>query len=67
MTVSDRLRAKRPPENDDRWEECKIIELKDEKAVVNNESGHVTLELTEELMDLFKSRRNGDIAWFIKK
>ena len=67
MSIGDRLRAKEPPEGDERWNRCSIKELGDEKALVIDEGEEIELKLTPELMDLFKSRMDGKSAWYIKK
>ena len=67
MSVSDRLRAEKPPENDGRWKRCEIVELKSSVAVVKDGGSRLTLELTEELVDLFESRWEDNDAWYIKK
>lgn len=67
MGISDRLRAKKPPEGDERWSKCEIKELKDEKAIVKDQEKEIEIHLTPELMDLFKSRMDGKTAWYIKK
>ena len=67
MSTEDRLRAKEPPEGDERWNKCRIKELGDEKAIVIDEGEEIELTLTPELMDLFKSRKDGKKAWYIAK
>lgn len=67
MAIGDRLRAKRPPKGDERWSKCEIKELKDERAIVKNQNKEIKLNLTPELMELVKSRMDGENAWYIKK
>jgi len=67
MGVRDRLRAKMPPEGDERWEKCELKELLEDTAIVIDEGQEIELELTEELVDLFESRNEGKEAWYIKK
>ena len=67
MSVQDRLRAKEPPEDDQRWKKCRIKELGDEKAQIIDDGEEIEVTLTSELMDLFKSRMEGKTAWYIKK
>lgn len=71
MKVKDRLRAKKPPENDDRWRKCKIIEIGNQIVKIEDKGEKIDLKLTAELIDLFESRVQGDTegstAWYIKK
>lgn len=67
MGIGDRLRAKEPPEGDERWKKCRIKELGDKKALIIDDGEEIELELTSELMDLFKSRMDGKTAWYINK
>lgn len=71
MKIRDRLRANKPPSNDERWNECEIIAIQDQKVEVKHEGKKLNLELTSELISLFKSRVDGEVegstAWYIKK
>lgn len=66
----DRLRAKPPPREKERWSEGVLKEVfeEKEKAVINNGT---ELFLTTELIDLFISRVEGKLegteVWYIKK
>ena len=67
MGIGDRLRAKEPPEGDERWTECRIKEVGDERAIVKDNGEEIVLSLTSELADLFRSRMDGKTAWYIEK
>lgn len=67
MGVKDRLRAKKPPEDDKRWSKCKLKTIKEKEAIVKDQKQEIKLELTSELVKLFKSRMDGENAWYIKK
>ena len=71
MKIQDRLRAKKPSEDDDRWNKCQVISIQDEEVEIKDEDKNLNLELTKELIDLFRSRVDGEIegstAWYIKK
>jgi|APHM01.1.fsa_nt_gi hypothetical protein len=69
MGIQDRLRAKKPPENDERWSKCEILETEDDKArVKDSQTGeNIQVQLTEELVKLFESRMDDETAWYIKR
>lgn len=69
MGIQDRLRAKKPPRNNEKWKKCKILEVEDDKAKVKDlqTEDKIELKLTEELVKLFESRMNDRTAWYIKK
>ena len=67
MGVNDRLRAKKPPEKDDRWKKCEIKEIRKDSVKVNDNGKEIELNLTEALVELFESRKDGKTAYYIKK
>ncbi len=67
MGVTDRLRAKKPPEGDDRWEKCEIKEIRKDSVKINDNGKEIQLNLTEALVELFESRKEGETAYYIKK
>ena len=64
----DRLRAKPPVAEQDKWDEGLLKELEEDKAVLKDGT---ELFLTCELIKLFGSRVDGELegskVWYIKK
>ena len=64
----DRLRAKPPATDKDKWSEGLLKELEEDKAVLQDGT---ELFLTSELIELFSSRVDGELegskVWYIKK
>ncbi len=64
----DRLRAKPPTTDKDKWSEGLLKELEEDKAVLKDGT---ELFLTSELIELFSSRVDGELegskVWYIKK
>lgn len=70
----DRIRAKKPVREIEKWEKATLEELNSEKNTVtvkNTENEEVELEITQELLKLFTSRMEGTVeggtVWYKKK
>ena len=75
MTMAlDRIRAKKPVNNPEKWKKGKIMKLNRETNTVNVETKEgykEELNITQELLELFTSRMNEPIEngtiWYKKK
>lgn len=67
----DRLRAKKPVKNNEKWSIGTITSINYGGRVLIEDDGIVELNLTTEIIKLFKSRVEGKVegseAWYISK
>jgi len=71
MSSKDRLRAKKPVTNPEKWNKGTVIDTDPEGKVTIKDGKEIEIDVTPEIMRLFESRIDGEVegaeAWYIKK
>ena len=67
----DRLRAKEPVKDPEKWSKGTVIETNSDGKVLVKNREEVEVKVIPEILKLFKSRIDGEVegsdAWYIKK